>query len=595
MASQAQNTQTQDTSPDPTLRDMLQDPTFYTLPPEKQKYYVSQYDKKFADADAQTQNNFLKAQAQRYRDTTRRNRDTQVALPSTTPNGPSSLSPGGVQDTQPAQPAQPDNSLWGQVKNVAGSVRDLATTTVAKAGQYTPVDVAQNVASAVTGGYIPAAKPLVSDEKAQQYAKYVVPQTATEAGLMAGTLAAGPALSMAGKAAPALAAALKGTGNASRLIPAVARVAGATVGGAAGGSVGGENESAGTGALTGLLAGTLGEGASYAAGKVARSLPGAAKRIANKDAARIGQDIEAVTSTSTNPAARNHTVFGDIGTANDLNATAAGKGLRDLGTRKASRLAAIERALGQDITVPSLSSAPVSLTEANEQLSEIGSKAFSKNPLDRTVNGIDQRRLYGKVRDEIQKAIDAVSPDLGTHWHNAQRAYAGGRAVLDELLRNPGIYTGTGKGMTLNTSRLQALLRDPDIQAELRAKLGDAGFDRIVKSITRGAPLGSQDILANERAPLSARSLLSLGLRGSPFAAAGHAVAGVPGAIIGELLGAAALPNSAARYVGKAPYVVPGPVKTAVDIAAEKGLSAVNSSRPGGRLRSLLGIKKRPE
>jgi hypothetical protein len=71
--------------------------------------------------------------------------------------------------------------------------RDAVTNVVGKAGQYSPIDVAQMGVSKATGGTVPMPTPMVSDEKAAKFSKMVVPQTPAAAITMA---AAGP---LAGK------------------------------------------------------------------------------------------------------------------------------------------------------------------------------------------------------------------------------------------------------------------------------------------------------------------------------------------------------------------------------------------------------------
>src|SRR3990167_4016129 len=86
---------------------------------------------------------------------------------------------------------------------------------------------------------------------------------------------------------------------------------------------------------------------------------------------------------------------------------AAGGGLANLGQMKESAVRQIERVIGPTarFEMLSLGGSAMTLREANDRLSEIGARAFSRNPLDRTFQGIDQRQLYGEVARDIRRGI----------------------------------------------------------------------------------------------------------------------------------------------------------------------------------------------
>lgn len=85
------------------------------------------------------------------------------------------------------------------------TARDAVTGAVAKAGQYSPIDVLQAAIAKASGGRVPTPTPLAADEDANRYAKRVVPQTPAGAAV---TLAAGPLGRLGWVAAPAAGAAI---------------------------------------------------------------------------------------------------------------------------------------------------------------------------------------------------------------------------------------------------------------------------------------------------------------------------------------------------------------------------------------------------
>src|SRR3990167_8479399 len=254
-------------------------------------------------------------------------------------------------------------------------------------------------------------------------AETVIPQTPLQAGIMAGTAAGGPLVSGAAKGGVPLAgtvsprlprppagtrrragrraggplgsgAAKVGVPLAGTVSPWLARILGGTAGGAAGGAVG--EEGALTGAALGAGTSALGEAGGAGANKLLRSLPGMKRAINLRDVRSVGETVGEIA-----PPLRGATTVGGV------REMAAGGGLANLGQMKESAVRQIERVIGPTarFEMLSLGGSAMTLREANDRLSEIGARAFSRNPLDRTFQGIDQRQLYGEVARDIRRGI----------------------------------------------------------------------------------------------------------------------------------------------------------------------------------------------
>jgi len=422
-----------------------------------------------------------------------------------------------------------------------------------------PPAAAPDSRSAVTRAYDYVAKPVTSavakgleiagdtglspyslKEPSEAVAKVLVPQTPLQAGAMAGTLGAGPLVSLAAKVGLPVAT--------LAAYPWLARILGGAVGGEAAGDVSGETP--GKGALVGGGGAAVAEGLGALGplgGKLYRSTAAGKSAIAAADAARVGTAMGEVAPTL-KPGT----------TAPELQRTAEGQGLARMGAAKEGSIQGIEAALpsGQ-ISVPALGGA-ISLRDANDKLSEIGARAFSKNPLDRTVQGVDQRQLYGQLANEIRAGIAAVDPGKALEWDAAQAAYAAGRGVLKPLMKPQAFTQGE-----FNVPALQKFLTDPRNRAVLAKKLGgDLGtganlgpYNRLVDSITRNAEPGMVDQMSNK----------PLGLMDT--SGSGGAVAR------GFRLAAKAFPNASSRYVGDVPFSTPplrGDLQTMLDLMGER-------------------------
>src|SRR5687767_8734938 len=109
-------------------------------------------------------------------------------------------------------------------------------------------------------------------------------------------------------------------------------------------------------------------------GKVVRSLPGMKGRIAGQDAARYGETMEKLSPP-----------LAGARTADDLRSLAAGPGQAQLGAAKGAANQDISTSIGarNALDLPSTGQTGLTLQQANDTLSEISARAFSKNPLDR--------------------------------------------------------------------------------------------------------------------------------------------------------------------------------------------------------------------
>ena len=257
---------------------------------------------------------------------------------------------------------------------------------------------------AQTGTMTPENLLPATEEAARDVGALVVPQSLTQLGAQAGTMGAGRLLTLPVQTALAVGPKVAG---------AVARTAGAASGAAIGALAEGRDplaEGTRIGGTTALL-----EGAIPVVGAMLRWSPGAKGRIAADDAARFGQWLEGQTGGTIK-----------VRTAEEMRAVASGPGRTALGDAKEVAVGFIEdRVLGGGlIRVPALGGEPMTLRAANLELSKIGARAFSKNPLERTVEGIDQRKLYGEIAEQIREGIITTEREL------ARAAVAAGQETI---------------------------------------------------------------------------------------------------------------------------------------------------------------------
>jgi len=368
--------------------------------------------------------------------------------------------------------------------------------------------------------YLGGVSDATMDTGSRGVAEVIVPQTPTGAGAFLGTLPFG--------------------GPAGRILGAA--------GGAALGSAGSGNELAAVGkdaALSGAGA-ALGEGVSALGSKLIRSLPnnpffGGKRNIAEGDAAGYGARM----GEQSPPLA-------GAGTAQDLRTMASGPGRTALGDAKEQVVQAVEAQIGnQALPMPSLGGTGMSLRQANDALSEIGARAFSKNPLDRTFNGIDQRRLYGEVARDIEAGLGAIDPRAAAMFAEGQAVYRQGMAFLKPLERQDA-FRMDPSGLQFNTPAIQRLVNSPKGEAMLRNKLGDEGFEALRDTMLRGGAPGEVDRLAGGPGGLL-DALLQMGRQGGGF--------GTTAALPFRT----ALPNVGSRYAGTAPYTAPAGAQALLD------------------------------
>ena len=347
-------------------------------------------------------------------------------------------------------------------------------------------------------------------------AEAVVPQTPTDAAIAVGTLGAG---GLAARAALSPAKA------------AVARIAGGTAGGGAGAAAEGKDWEEGL--KQGLIATTAGEVVGAAGRKLETSIPGGRDRVANRQAAAVGEEIRRQSPGLYEggvPGAGG--VYGGTHTSSErLYDLAAGPGKRGMQAAKQRGMTEVENIIGgpqTQIHFTTLGGRNMTLQEANDELSVIGQRAFSKLPSERTVDGIDQRQLYGALREEIGQQLEGINPLANRIWQNAQQEYHAGVGLLkglrrqraftvdtDQLARGrggigdaassllrseggtpaaisliprtvaPDIGTlrASGQNVKFNAGDLQRWAGQPRVREDLVQRLGDDGYKRFLRAL----------------------------------------------------------------------------------------------------------------
>jgi hypothetical protein len=476
---------------------------------------------------------------------------TQPTVPAA-PNVDANLTVGGRPATPPPGEStgfrllgevkpEPDPQSWFQ-RNISGPVTGVAKEMLAQS----PVgDVGWLV-----GGKEGRAK------AGDVGARFIVPQSGTEAGIMLGTLGAGPALSAAGKVIPPLGRAVAKAGpllmgragatTAQKFGAPAARIAGATAGGAIGGGVTGEG--AGKGALLGAGSALAGESMVALAGKLVRSLPGAQTAIDRRMAKDVGKAIEDISAP-----------LKGAKTAKDLQQLAV-EGERKLGLAKERIVQHIE-AHTKPILAPSLGRKAVTLRTANEKLTEMGKHAFSQ------AGTLADKQAYHRLSKEIADGLDVVDPSKAARglWEQAQANYRKGLGLIDMLTPKP-TFTRGPLGVRLKTPTVQEYLADPRTQQELRSRLAPAEFNRLVNVLTRGGGLGTKDALKSLYPTTLTGGLLGSGLGvggGLGLGPLGGGLAGLPMLV----------PNVLSRYAGRAPAAPGQGVRTLADLLAALGIS----------------------
>lgn len=372
-------------------------------------------------------------------------------------------SSGGSDKGQPKDESLPPGvspyvpSFLERLRGGAGAVRDVATSAVAKAGQYTPIDAAQAILSKLTtprqnlsglvtnqqpSGLVPMPSPLVPDESATEYAKAFVPQTGAQLGADVGLMLTGfGPLAKVAKAA-------KAGQVARRAIPLAARVGGATLGGAGGAALAGEDPVAG-----GVLGGggaLVGEGI----GAAAKAGPQVVKRIAG----RLGEKTGLVTESAESAARK------AFNAAEKAKGTVAQQMVQ--GTQASQEAARVGQAMG---SVLQQAGVPGMTTKTQQELYELARSGKGKQALDtmfekaKTVinKRLGGRKLYIPEMGSVSKT--APSTVLGPNGQPiTQRTMRKGLLTLDEALtelQNAGKGISQQVGIQRSTGSRQAALR----------------------------------------------------------------------------------------------------------------------------------------
>ena len=215
--------------------------------------------------------------------------------------------------------------------------------------------------------------------------------------------------------------------------------------------------------------------------------------------------------------------------------------------------------------IPTSMPKPMTLQEANDALSEIGAKAFSQNPMDRNFNGIDQRRLYGQVRQELVAALDKADPTGYTSaaWQRMQQHYERGIAGLEPIQSAAAYRPGRTSGEAqFNTPAVMDYLRNPKNLGELRNRFGDQNVAALINVLTRGGGPLARDTLAPGTGAASEALMQTYG-RGQ---------GGAP-QVIGSLL-RTPFPSFGSRYAGRASYGLPPDLQKILDVALQRAGSA---------------------
>lgn len=408
-----------------------------------------------------------------------------------------------------------------------------------------------------------------AQQSREQAAKVVVPQTPLQAGIMAGTLAAGPV----SRAVPAL------SGLAQ--YPALTRILGGTLGGAAGGAVEQPTlASAGRGAAIGAGTTAAGELIGKAGEWAARVAPGG-KAAANEEAARRFADVaqtvnpDAASAIATAKAGLNPALRG-AKTPAALQESVLGGGLHEGATAKMrTALDQISQAAGNptfqggvleqvykrmpEIERESLGAVgPNGFTLPQAQLIRgwLGDSAFSQSPIGQGVSEAAQKMQWNAVTKEIAARLGPQAPA----WQAANREY-GGIATLIDALKSPNAFTGGANRIALNTPAIQQALsmnRLPN-----RQRMGPEAFQALADAATGGGQLGTRDILAPGfgGAMDALRQVYGRGQGGAP-----------------QILGSAlrtVTPNIGSQYTGAGPLKLPPAIQQIIDLAIQRQTTGV--------------------
>lgn len=241
-------------------------------------------------------------------------------------------------------------------------------------------------------------------------AEAAVPQTALEAGAMAGTLGAGPLIGAGAKAAvPGVRALGK--------IPALGRI----FGGAVGGEVGNQAEGGAAGKGVALGGGMAALGELLGSQTLNLKMPGGRKAVNNADARNVATTMGEISAPL---AGRKN--------ATDLWQTAVHSGRADLGVAKEAVGRQLKDMTGDRLLyIPALGTRPMTFREAGRELSLIGKRAGDR--ASREIDRAADAALYGRVRAQLEAAVNkaqGVQSQVGSHTPIAALPPATGETVL---------------------------------------------------------------------------------------------------------------------------------------------------------------------
>jgi hypothetical protein len=223
---------------------------------------------------------------------------------------------------------------------------------------------------------------------------------------------------------------------------------------------------------------------------------------------------------------------------------------------------------GVPLDIPSIGR-PVSLREANAELTAIGEGLRHRDILDPTMRQREAGRAYAALSQEIRDALDAQQPGLGAAFENAQRAYAAGQDYLEKIA-NPGNWmpgAKPGQGVEFDPRYLQKDLAKNPLHVE-GSKMGEREFDVFVNALTRGEGLGRVD-----KVPAGSGGAMDALMEW--FRGAKTGTASAPLAALRSFA-----PNLGAQYIGRKPYSMDPGIKALIDLGILKATDAMQSGQP---------------
>lgn len=408
---------------------------------------------------------------------------------------------------------------------------------------------------ALAGAPINTERPPQRTDMSDALAKLVVPQSATDIGIMAGTMGGG------GIAAKAGLTGLRAVGT---------RVLGSTVGGAGGGAT--DDTGAGYGGLMGLAGGLLGETIGAGVSRMMRGAPGARQKINDEDAKAISAEIAKIVPE-----------LAHLKTPLDLKKAGIRMAERKaIGDRYLKDTKEVDRLIGNNkITVPSLGdpghistgtmgpsgdvitkpsgTVPMSLFEAVERLKALGHAGYGGGkdvPAGRTYAGRDSRQAWEDAIGEIKAELKKFNPtgEAVALFDDARRRFAVGITWLG-MLKQGQVFRRTPEGPEMAANSLRGLFETKYSKFE-RSMLPDE-LAALEGAIYRGAPVGSGDLMASSTGRMSGAALQIL-----------RSGSGSGG--LAALTPRTFLPNIGSQYAGRQPFALGNPAQTGIDLGVQR-------------------------